>query len=149
LPIITSPTVISVASAVSSRPSRAIDANIRAMLDAAAIVLTGGRSSRINAPKASLEWHGSTLLRRGTGIVGRSVGGPVIVVRAPGQELPGLAHGVEVVEDKLEGRDPMQRLAAGLTAIGDRAPVAYLSSTDVPLLHPAFVARIAGMLTDT
>ena len=39
-------------------------------------------------PKANLEWHGSTLLHRVTGIVSRAVDGPVVVVRAPDQELP-------------------------------------------------------------
>jgi molybdenum cofactor guanylyltransferase len=111
------------------------------MLDAAAIVLAGGRSSRMGSPKAALDWHGSTLLRRVTGIVARSVSGPVIVVSAPGQGLPELDSAVEVVADEREGRGPVQGLAAGFTAIGDRAPIAYVSSTDVPLLHPAFVRR--------
>jgi molybdopterin-guanine dinucleotide biosynthesis protein A len=115
---------------------------------AAGIVLAGGRSSRMGSPKAALEWHGSTLLRRVTGIVGRVVDGPVIVVRASGQQLPELAGDVEIVDDATEGRGPLQGLAGGLRAIGDRAAVAYLSSTDVPLLHPAFVARIIGALGD-
>ena len=118
------------------------------MLGAAAIVLAGGRSSRMGSPKAALEWHGSTLLRRVTGIVARSVDGPVVVVRAPGQELPALGGAVEVVEDAREGRGPLQGLAAGLAAIGDRAAVAYVSSTDVPLLHPAFVRRVVGAVGD-
>jgi len=116
--------------------------------DAAGIVLAGGRSSRMGSPKAALEWHGSTLLRRVTGIVARAVDGPVIVVRAPGQPLPELAAEIEVVDDVIEGRGPLQGLAGGLAAIGDRAAVAYLSGTDVPLLHPAFVARVIAALRD-
>jgi molybdopterin-guanine dinucleotide biosynthesis protein A len=100
----------------------------------------------MGSPKAALEWHGSTLLRRVTGIVARAVNGPVIVVRAPGQQLPELAPEVEVVDDAAEGRGPLQGLAGGLRAIGDRASVAYVSSTDVALLHPAFVRRIVGAL---
>jgi len=119
------------------------------MDDAAAIVLAGGRSSRVGSPKAALEWHGSTLLRRVTGIVARAVApGPVIVVSAPGQSLPALDRTVEVVADEREGRGPLQGLAAGLAAVGDRAPVAYVSSTDVPLLHPAFVRSVLGALDD-
>lgn len=118
------------------------------MADAAGIVLAGGRSSRMGTPKAALEWHGSTLLRRITGLVGRAVDGPVVVVRAPGQELPALPDGVEVVEDAREGRGPLQGLAAGLAAVRDRAPVAYASSTDVPLLHPRFVRRVLDALDD-
>ncbi|MBV9049873.1 MAG: molybdenum cofactor guanylyltransferase, partial [Solirubrobacterales bacterium] len=112
------------------------------------IVLAGGRSSRMGSPKAALEWHGSTLLRRVTGILARSVNGPVVVVCAPGQVLPPLDSAVEVVADEREGRGPMQGLAAGLAAIGDRAALAYVSSTDVPLLHPAFVRGVIRAFDD-
>jgi molybdenum cofactor guanylyltransferase len=116
------------------------------MADTAGIVLAGGRSSRMGSPKAALEWHGSTLLRRVVGIVARGVDGPVVVVRAPGQPLPVLPDAVEVVEDAREGRGPLQGLAAGLAAVRDRAAAAYVSSTDVPLLHPRFIRRVLAAL---
>jgi molybdopterin-guanine dinucleotide biosynthesis protein A len=115
---------------------------------AAGIVLAGGRSSRMGTPKAALEWHGSTLLRRVVGVVGRSLDGPVVVVRAPEQELPELPDGVEVVEDAREGRGPLQGLAAGLAAVRERAHAAYASSTDVPLLHPRFIRQVLAALDD-
>lgn len=102
----------------------------------------------MGSSKAALEWHGSTMLRRVTGIIARSLDGPVVVVRAPGQELPQLAAGVEVVDDAREGRGPLQGLATGLAAVGDRAPMAYVSSTDLPLLHPAFVQHVVGSVHD-
>jgi molybdopterin-guanine dinucleotide biosynthesis protein A len=113
-------------------------------------VLAGGRSTRMGRPKANLEWHGSTLLHRVTGMVGRAVDGPVVVVRAPDQELPELPLGVRVVEDAAEGRGPLQGLAAGLAAVAADAEVDYVSSTDVPLLHPAFVRAVvrAGVEPD-
>src|SRR5208337_2368389 len=99
------------------------------MPGSAGVVLAGGRSSRMGTPKAALEWHGSTLLRRTVGILARATGGPVVVVRAPGQ-------------DPREGKGPVQGLAAGLGAIAGRAEVAFVSSTDMPFLHPAFVRRV-------
>jgi molybdopterin-guanine dinucleotide biosynthesis protein A len=114
----------------------------------AGIVLAGGRSTRMGTPKAALEWHGSTLLRRVVGIVARGVDGPVVVVRAPGQALPALPVAVEVVEDAREGRGPLQGLAAGLAALDGRADAVYASSTDAPLLHPAFVRRVLHALDD-
>lgn len=102
----------------------------------------------MGTPKAALDWHGSTLLRRITGLVRRTVDGPVVVVRAPGQELPALDPSVEIAQDEREGRGPLQGLAAGLSAIGGRAEVAYVSSTDVPLLHPAFIRTVLGSLSD-
>jgi molybdopterin-guanine dinucleotide biosynthesis protein A len=114
----------------------------RVEASAAGIVLAGGRSTRMGRPKAALEWHGITLLQRVVGIVGRVVDGPVVVVRAPGQELPELPAGVVVAVDARGGRGPLQGLAAGLAAVGDRAARVYVSSTDVPLLHPAFVGTV-------
>jgi molybdenum cofactor guanylyltransferase len=102
----------------------------------------------MGSAKAGLDWHGSTLLRRVTGLVGRGVDGPVVVVRAPGQRLPKLAPGVEVVSDALEGRGPVQGVAAGLAVLEGRAAVAYVSSTDVPLLHPALVRRVVRALSE-
>ena len=108
----------------------------------AGVILAGGRSTRMGTAKADLEWHGSTLLHRVCGLIDRVVDGPVVVVRAPGQELPPLPAGVELSEDAREGRGPLQGLAAGLSALKGRAEAAYVSSTDVPLLHPAFVRRV-------
>jgi molybdenum cofactor guanylyltransferase len=98
--------------------------------------------------KAGLEWHGSTLLFRTAAVVGRVVTGPVVVVRAPGQELPELPDGVGTVEDPVEGLGPMQGVAAGLAAVRDRAGVAFVCSTDLPFLHPAYVRRVLGELDD-
>jgi molybdenum cofactor guanylyltransferase len=115
---------------------------------AAGVVLAGGRSSRMGAPKAALEWHGSTLLWRTVGILGRATDGPVVVVRAPGQELPPLPPGTEVVDDPREGQGPVQGIAAGLGALRGRAEVAFVSSTDMPFLHPAFVRRVVRAAQD-
>jgi molybdenum cofactor guanylyltransferase len=112
------------------------------MPDSAGVVLAGGRSSRMGTPKAALEWHGSTLLRRTVGILARATGGPVVVVRACGQDLPDLPADVEVIDDPREGKGPVQGLAAGLGALENRAEVAFVSSTDMPFLHPAFVRRV-------
>jgi molybdenum cofactor guanylyltransferase len=118
------------------------------MSSSAGIVLAGGRSSRMGTPKAGLEWHGSTLLRRTVGIMSRVNDGPVIVVRAPGQVLPELPPQVEVVDDPREGLGPVQGLAAGLAAIDGRAGVAFVCSTDLPFLHPAFARRVLRAVTD-
>ena len=108
----------------------------------AAVVLAGGRSSRMGSPKAGLEWHGSTLLRRVVGLVARGVDGPVLVVRAAGQALPPLPSAVEVLDDDAEARGPLQGIATGLVALTDRAEHAFVCSTDLPLLSPAFVRAV-------
>jgi molybdopterin-guanine dinucleotide biosynthesis protein A len=112
----------------------------------AGIVLAGGRSSRMGEPKAALEWHGSTLLRRTAGVLARAVDGPVVVVRAPGQPLPPLPDTVETADDPVEGLGPVQGIAVGLAAVGERADAAFVCSTDLPFLHPAYVRRVLGLL---
>jgi molybdopterin-guanine dinucleotide biosynthesis protein A len=99
----------------------------------------------MGAPKACLEWHGSTLVRRIAGILGRTLDGPVVIVRARGQALPGLP-GCEVVDDARGDRGPLEGLGAGLRAVGGRAELAFVSGVDTPLLHPAFIAAILERL---
>jgi molybdopterin-guanine dinucleotide biosynthesis protein A len=118
------------------------------MPGSAGVVLAGGRSSRMGTPKAALEWHGSTLLRRTVGILARATDGPVIVVRAAGQPLPALPPDVEVVDDPRDGKGPVQGIAAGLAALAGRADLAFISSTDMPFLHPAFVRRVLRAVRD-
>ncbi|WP_300019628.1 molybdenum cofactor guanylyltransferase [Pseudonocardia sp.] len=111
-------------------------------MHAAGVVLAGGRSSRMGTAKAALEWHGSTMLYRTVALLGRTVDGPLVVVASPGQVLPPLPAGAEVVADPVEGRGPLVGIGAGLAAVAGRAPVAFVCSTDMPFLHPAFVRRV-------
>ncbi len=111
----------------------------------AGVVLCGGQSSRMGRPKAWLPFHGETMLARVVRLLGEAVA-PVVVVAAPGQDVPELPAEVEVVRDPERGRGPLQGLAAGLEALQGRADAGYLSSCDVPLLRPAFVRRLIDLL---
>ncbi len=106
------------------------------------IVLVGGRSSRMGAPKAGLEWHGSTLLRRTVGVLRRAVDGPVIIVRAPDQAVPETPDDVLIVDDDQEGLGPLQGLAVGLEAAAAHWEMAFVCSTDLPFLHPAYIRKV-------
>src|ERR1700735_2281427 len=114
----------------------------------AGVVLAGGRSSRMGTPKAALEWHGSTLLYRTVGIVARATGGPVVVVRASAQELPDLPKGTRVIDDSRPGKGPVQGIAAGLAALEGHAEAAFISSTDMPFLHPAFIRCVLRVVDE-
>src|SRR5262245_60687145 len=117
------------------------------MLRTAGVVLCGGQSSRMGRPKAWLPFAGEPMLARVVGRL-RHVVAPLVVVAAPGQDVPSLPSEVEIVRDPEGGRGPLQGLAAGLAALAGRADAAYLSSCDVPFLVPAFVARLAELLGD-
>ena len=116
---------------------------------AGAILLVGGRSTRMGRPKAELDWHGEPLAARVARVLARAVGdGPVVVVSAPGQGLPPLPAGVEIASDPAEGAGPLQGLAVGLGVLRGRVDVAFASSVDAPLLHPRLVRAVLGALRD-
>jgi molybdopterin-guanine dinucleotide biosynthesis protein A len=111
------------------------------------IVLCGGRSSRMGRPKAWLPFGDELMLPRVVRIF-RGVVSPIVVVAAPGQDVPPLPANVEIVRDAEEGRGPLQGLAAGLHALRHQCDAAYLSSCDVPFLQATFVSRLIELLGD-
>lgn len=114
---------------------------------AGGIVLCGGRSSRMGTPKAWLPAGDDTFLGRTVRVVG-AVCGPVVVVAAPGQALPPLPAGVEVVRDAAEGNGPLQGLLAGLDVLAGRGEVAFVAACDLPGLTPELATAVLAHLGD-
>jgi len=105
-------------------------------MEAAAIVLCGGRSRRMGRDKASLPFgEGTTLLEHTVGIM-RGCASEIVVVAREGQELA--AGDYKIARDPAEGLGPLAGLAAGLAAIESER--AFVTSCDAPLLLPEFVS---------
>jgi molybdenum cofactor guanylyltransferase len=71
---------------------------------------------------------------------------PIVVVAAPGQQVPALATEIAIVRDPIAGRGPLQGLAAGLRALPDSVDLVYASATDVPFLEPRWIARLPELI---
>src|SRR5688572_13602020 len=101
------------------------------MLDCSAILLAGGKSSRMGTPKPWLEFAGRPLLQL---LVERlsELTPEVIVVAGPGQELPPTS--ARVLYDESPGEGPVAGLVVGLREIA--RPLAFVASCDVPFLLP-------------
>ncbi len=112
-----------------------------------AVILCGGESRRMGQPKAWLPFGPERMLQRVVRLVS-TVTGPIVVVAAPGQELPPLPAAVLVARDPLGGRGPLQGLAAGLAALPDEVELAYATATDVPFLQPAWIDRLVALIGD-
>jgi molybdopterin-guanine dinucleotide biosynthesis protein A len=96
-------------------------------------------------PKALLDWRGRPAVLHAVEVVREGcAGGPVCVVRAPGQELPPLD--AIVVDDAVAHRGPLGGLHAGLTALAGQVEIAFVCGVDTPLLVPAFVRRVCASL---
>lgn len=109
------------------------------------IVLCGGQSSRMGRPKLTLPFGGELMLPRIVRIL-RSVVDPVVVVAGPSQEVPALPDDVRVVRDEHEHLGPLAGMEVGLRALLGVVQAAYVSSCDVPLLRPEFVAEMIRRL---
>ncbi|HLB23621.1 MAG TPA: molybdenum cofactor guanylyltransferase [Dehalococcoidia bacterium] len=109
--------------------------------DFAAIVLAGGRSTRLGRDKASEMLLDRPLLQhvldRLDGIVGE-----IVVVRAPGQSLPEVRAAVPVrdAEDDYPGCGPLGGIATGLARI--EAGRALAVACDMPLLSVPLLAEL-------
>ncbi len=88
--------------------------------------------------KLCLPFGPETMLQRTVRILGEVVS-PIVVVAAPGQELPDLSDGILVARDERENLGPLEGLAVGLSTLRPIVDAAYASSCDVPLLKPSFV----------
>ena len=111
---------------------------------AGAIVLAGGKSTRMGTSKALLPFGPETMLQRVVRILAPVVS-PIVVVSAPGQTLPPLPTEVLVTQDEREARGPLEGLRAGLAALPEHVDRAYVTSCDVPLLAPGFVIEMLAL----
>jgi molybdopterin-guanine dinucleotide biosynthesis protein A len=72
----------------------------------------------------------------------------VVVVAAPGQELPELPEVVTIVRDSVAGRGPLQGLLAGLAGLPSSVDCVYATGTDVPFLQPDWIDTLARLIGD-
>lgn len=116
-------------------------------MEQGAIILCGGKSSRMGRDKATLPFGPEQMLQRVVRLLSEVVDlGKIVVVAAPGQTLPELPSGVTVAHDSRQERGPLEGLAAGLRSLTGRVDAVYATSCDVPLLVPSFVERMFELL---
>ncbi|MFO1004559.1 MAG: molybdenum cofactor guanylyltransferase [Planctomycetaceae bacterium] len=136
-----------------------------------AVVLCGGRSSRMGTSKALLPVGREVMLQRVCRVLAPLVQ-TITVVAAEGQELPDLSNKwlsttakratscitrelltndepfIRVVRDPVEYRGPLAGLAAGLADLTGEVDCVYASACDAPLLRPEFVSAMIDSLGD-
>jgi molybdopterin-guanine dinucleotide biosynthesis protein A len=114
-----------------------------------AIILCGGKSSRMGRDKASLPFGPELMLERVVRLVGEVVPQVnTVVVAGVNQLLPELPAKLLIARDTDEYRGPLAGRATGLRTRGDRVDAVYASGCDVPLLVPAFIVQMFNMLGD-
>lgn len=106
-----------------------------------AIILAGGRSSRLGRDKASELLLGRSLLQHVIDRVAPLVQ-ELIIVRAPNQQLPPIEspRAVQVIEDAYPGTGPLGGIYSGLlAAVAERC---LAVACDMPLLSPPLLQEL-------
>jgi molybdenum cofactor guanylyltransferase len=112
-----------------------------------AIILCGGKSSRMGRDKATLPFGSELMLQRIVRIMGQVVDtASIVVVAAPDQQLPELPSIVRIARDERPDRGPLEGLAAGLRSLPNDVDAVYATSCDVPLLVSDFAAMMFSQL---
>lgn len=109
---------------------------------AAAIILAGGKSSRMGRPKALLPFAGQPLIAHLVRSLQQSFGS-IIIVAAPEQELPEVP--ARVVRDDLPFKGPVGGIYYGLRAASEE--FAFVTSCDAPFLNLALVRFLATRIS--
>jgi molybdopterin-guanine dinucleotide biosynthesis protein A len=101
---------------------------------ASAVILAGGRSSRMGQPKATLRFGGITLIERTVLELARAFD-DLVVVAAPESEKTALPRleGARIVRDEGAYDGPVGALGRGLRAM--RHEIAFACSCDLPMLR--------------
>jgi molybdopterin-guanine dinucleotide biosynthesis protein A len=115
--------------------------NHSTMADAAAVILVGGKSSRMGRPKALLPFAGEPLIAH---VVRRlkSLFPEIIVVAAPDQELPELS--AVLVRDDIAYQGPVSGIYHGLNAA--TRDVCFVTSCDAPFLNIELIAYLLSQI---
>lgn len=115
----------------------------RKTANATAIILAGGKSSRMGRPKALLPFAGEPLIAHVVRGI-RTIFAEAIVVAAPEQELPNLP--AVLVRDDVAYQGPVSGIYHGLTASAEE--VCFVTSCDAPFLNLALVADLLSRISD-
>ena len=106
-----------------------------------AIILAGGRSSRMGQPKALLPFNGEPLIAHVVRKLQQSFG-EVIVVAAPDQELPPLP--VKLARDDVAHQGPVSGIFHGLKT--SSVPVNFVGSCDMPFFSLPLVSYLISQI---
>lgn len=117
--------------------------NARPIPDATAVVLAGGKSSRMGRPKSLLLFDGKPLIVHLTRALERMFAETVIVA-APEQELPPLP--VILVRDEVPYQGPVGGIYYGLRAASGK--FCFVTSCDVAFLNPLLISHLLSQISN-
>jgi molybdopterin-guanine dinucleotide biosynthesis protein A/molybdopterin converting factor small subunit len=111
--------------------------------NASAVILTGGKSSRMGRPKALLPFNGEPLIVHIVRAL-QHLFPDIVVVAAPEQELPQLP--ATLVRDEVPFQGPVGGIYYGLKAAGGE--YCFVTSCDVAFLNFSLISNLISQISD-
>ena len=115
----------------------------RTITDASAVVLVGGKSSRMGRPKALLPFNGEPLIVHVVRAL-KKMFAETVVVAAPDQELPILP--AILARDEVAYQGPVSGIYHGLKTATKE--VCFVTSCDAPFLNLQLIAHLLTQISD-
>ena len=109
-----------------------------------AVILAGGRSSRMGRDKAFLEIGGQTLLARQIKLVREAGANEVFISGRPDTDYS--AHGCQVLLDRFAGAGPLAGIERALVAA--TSPLLLVLAVDLPEMKATFIRALAANCSD-
>jgi molybdenum cofactor guanylyltransferase len=110
--------------------------------DATAVVLAGGKSSRMGRPKSLLPFDGEPLIVHIVRAL-KCMFAETVIVAAPDQELPDLP--ATLVRDEVAYQGPVGGIYYGLKVATGK--FCFVTSCDVPFLNPALISYLTSRIS--
>jgi molybdopterin-guanine dinucleotide biosynthesis protein A/molybdopterin converting factor small subunit len=107
-----------------------------------AVILTGGKSSRMGRPKALLPFAGEPLIVHVVRNL-KQIFADAVVVAAPGQDLPELP--AIMVCDEIAYQGPVSGIYHGLKA--SKTEVCFVTSCDAPFLNLQLISNLVSQIS--
>ena len=111
--------------------------------DASAIILAGGKSSRMGRPKALLEFDGEPLIVHLVRTL-KKIFADTVIVAAPGQELPSVR--ARLVRDEVPYQGPVGGICYGLKAAAGE--FSFVTSCDVAFVNSRLISYLISQISE-
>lgn len=117
----------------------------------AAVVLVGGKSSRMGRDKATLPFGKESMLARVIKNLAPAVSEVIVVAQGDQVLPPDIKTAIDpdllkIVRDPVPDQGPLSALALGMRASG--SPLIFATSCDMPFMKKAVIDRLVAMLGD-
>ena len=116
-----------------------------------AIILAGGRSSRMGQDKASLEISGKSMVER-LFLKLSPIVAEIVVIRAPGQTMPKipeeLRSRIRVGLVSVKDRGPLQCIVVALPLLNSAIDKVFLLTCDLPYITTEWLQTLKDIMTD-